>query len=98
MCRSALVAGFMTLRVRVPDAPLDLAEKVEATLLRQVPEVADQVCDGMLVPGAAVLLKHRDGLGGPCNMIGFIRHLSILLSRIFPAGTRLNFVFGAGPF
>jgi hypothetical protein len=24
--------------------------------------------------------------------------LIILLSRIFPAGTRLNFVFGAGPF
>jgi hypothetical protein len=42
-----------------------------------------------------VLLKHRNGLGGPCNMVGFIRHLSILLSRIRPAaGTRLNFVFG----
>jgi len=45
MCRSALVAGFMTLRVRVPDAPLDLAEKIEAALLGQVPKVFDQVCE-----------------------------------------------------
>ncbi len=72
------------------DWPRRAEQNLEATL-----GYASQVCDGMLVPGAAVLLKHRDGLGGPCNMIGFIRHLSILLSRIFPAGTRLNFVFGA---
>jgi hypothetical protein len=49
------VTGMM-LRVPVPDAPLGLAEKVEATLLREVPEVADQVCNGMLVTSAAVSL------------------------------------------
>ena len=43
----------MMFGVPVPDASLDLAEKVEAPLLRQVPEVADQVCDGMLVSGVA---------------------------------------------
>jgi hypothetical protein len=37
-------------------------------------EVADQVCDGMLVSGATVLLKNRDCLGSPCNVIGFVRH------------------------
>ena len=37
----------MMLRVPVPDAPLDLADKVEATILSQMTEVADQVCDGM---------------------------------------------------
>ena len=54
------------LRVPVPDAPLDLADKVEATILNQMTEVADQVCDGMLVSGATVLFA-RDcvvGLGG----------------------------------
>jgi hypothetical protein len=61
----------MMLRVPVPDAPLELAEKVEATILSQMTEVADQVCDGMLVSGATVLLKNRDGLGSPCNVIGF---------------------------
>ena len=55
----------MMLRVPVPNAPFDLAEKVEATILSQMTEVADQVCDGMLVSGATVLLKNRDGLGGP---------------------------------
>jgi hypothetical protein len=64
------------LRVPVPDAPLDLAEKVEATLLRQVPEVADQVCDCVLVTSTAVPLKNGDGLGGPRNVIGFIGHAS----------------------
>jgi hypothetical protein len=64
----------MMLRVPVPDAPLDLADKVEATILSQMTEVADQVCDGMLVSSATVLLKNRDGLGSPCNVIGFVRH------------------------
>jgi hypothetical protein len=45
------------------DVPLDLAEDVEATLRCQVPEVADQVCDGMLVTSAAALLKNGDSLG-----------------------------------
>jgi hypothetical protein len=45
-----------------------------------VPEVADQVCDGMIVPSAAVLLKNCDGLGGPCNVIGFIRHAQFSLT------------------
>jgi hypothetical protein len=39
-----------------------------------VSEIANQVCDGMLVAGAAVLLKNRDGLGGPGNVVGFIGH------------------------
>jgi hypothetical protein len=69
-----LAVTSMMLRVPVPDTPFDFAEKVEATLLRQVPEVADQICDGVLVPGAAVLLKNCNGLGSPCNVIGFIRH------------------------
>lgn len=47
-----------------PDAPLDLAEKVEAALLHQVPEVADQVCDSMLVVAVAPSLKFGDSLGG----------------------------------
>ena len=33
-------------------------------------EVADQVCDGMLVSSATVLLKNRDGLGSP--LVGFV--------------------------
>jgi hypothetical protein len=33
----------IVLRVPVPNAPPDFAEKVEAALLRQMPEVADQV-------------------------------------------------------
>ena len=49
---------------KLPYTPLDLAEKVEATLLCQVPEIADQVCDGMLITGVAVSLKYSDGLGG----------------------------------
>jgi hypothetical protein len=48
------------LRVPVPDTSLDFAKEVEATLVRQVPKVADQICDGMLVSCAAVLLKNRN--------------------------------------
>jgi hypothetical protein len=70
-----VVTGMM-LCVPVPDAPPDFAKKVEATLLGQVPEIADQVCDGMLVTGAAVPLENCDGFGGPGDVVGFIGHAS----------------------
>ena len=60
------------LRIQVPNAPPDFVEKVEAALLSQVPKIADQVCDGMLVTGAVVSLKNRHGPDGPDNVIGFI--------------------------
>jgi hypothetical protein len=70
-----MVADFsMMFRVPMPNPSPDLTDKVEATVLSQVSEIADQVCDGMFVTGAAVLLKNRDGLGGPRNVVGFISH------------------------
>jgi hypothetical protein len=36
----------------------------------------------MLVTGAAVPLKNRDGLGGPGNVIGFIGHAIFLDSAV----------------
>src|ERR1039458_1429143 len=70
-----MVAVFsMMFRVPMPNPSPDLTDKVEAALLSQVSEIADQVCDGMLITGAAVLLKNRDGLGGPRNVVGFIGH------------------------
>ena len=57
----------MMFRVPVPNPSPDLTDKVKAALLSQVSEIANQVCDSMLVIGAAVPLKNRDGLGGPGN-------------------------------
>jgi len=37
-----LAVNSVMLRVPVRDAPPDLAQKVEAALLRQVPEISDQ--------------------------------------------------------
>jgi hypothetical protein len=54
--------------------PLLLAEKVKAKVIGQVSEIADQVCDRMLVATSAVLLKNRNGLGGPDDMVGFVGH------------------------
>jgi hypothetical protein len=62
------------LRVPMPNAPLHLAKKVEAARLGQVSEIADQVCDRMLVTGAAVPLKNRYGLCRPGNVFDFICH------------------------
>ena len=47
----------------------DLTDKVKATFLSQVSEIANQVCDGMLVAGAAVPLINRDGVGGPVTIL-----------------------------
>jgi hypothetical protein len=68
-----MVASVM-FGVPMPNSSSDLTDEVEPALLSQVSEIADQVCDGMLVTSAAMLLKNRDGLGGPCNVVGFIRH------------------------
>ena len=57
----------------------DLTDKVKATFLSQVSEIANQVCDGMLVAGAAVPLINRDGLGGPAMW-------SALSVMLFPSG------------
>jgi hypothetical protein len=58
------------------------------SLLGQVSEIADEVCDGMLVCRFALSLKHSDDLCGPSNMVGFIGHGSPrLFSRLifFPS-------------
>jgi hypothetical protein len=39
-----------------------------------VSEIADQVCDRMIIASPAVLLENRDGLGGPGDMVGFVGH------------------------
>ena len=59
-------------RIPVPNPPLDLAKKVEAALLREVPKVANQVCNGMFATSAAVPLKNGDGFGGPRNVVAFV--------------------------
>jgi hypothetical protein len=54
----------------------DFGDKVEAALLGQMSEIADQISDSVLVIGAAVLLKSRDSGGGPSKVFGFIAHLA----------------------
>jgi hypothetical protein len=70
-----MVAIFsMMFRVPMPNPSLDLADKVEAALLSQMSEIADQVCNGMFISGTTVPLKNLNGLGGPRNVVGFIPH------------------------
>jgi hypothetical protein len=70
-----MVAVFrMMFRVPMSNPSLDLADKVEAALLSQMSEIADQVCNGMFISGTTVPLKNLDGLGGPRNVVGFISH------------------------
>ena len=63
-------------REPTPNSSPDLTDKVEAALLSQMSEIADQVCDGMLLSGAAVLLESRNGLGGP----GQCGHVAVFAS------------------
>ena len=58
----------------MPNAPSCLAEKVEAALISQVSEIADQVSDGIVVTSSTVPLKNGDRLGSPGNVVGFISH------------------------
>ena len=67
----------MLLRVPVPNTSADLTEKVKAELLGQVPEVTDQIGDGMLFTSATVPLKNRDRVGGPGDVVSFVHHASL---------------------
>ena len=62
----------MMLREPVANTTPNLGDKIEVSLLGQVSEIADQVCDGVLFNGAAALLKSRERLGGGGNAYGFI--------------------------
>src|SRR5450759_4257378 len=56
-----VVVASVMFGVPMPNSSSDLTDEVEPALLSQVPKIADQVCDGMLVTSAAVPLKYRDG-------------------------------------
>ena len=64
----------MTLGVPMADPALYLVEKVEAALLSQVSEVANEVCDRMLVARAAMSLKNRHRFRGSGNVPSLIDH------------------------
>src|SRR6516162_6844249 len=64
------------LRVPMSNAPPDLAKKVKAEVVDQVSEIADQVGYHVLVATSAVLLKNRDSLGGPDDMVGSVSHVA----------------------
>jgi hypothetical protein len=62
------------LREPVANAPPNLGDKIEVTLLGQMSKIADQVGDGVFLHGAAALLKNRERLGGGGNVFAFIDH------------------------
>jgi len=67
----------------MPNSSLNLTDKVEAALLSEVSEIADQVCNRMLVSGAAVLLKNRDGFRDPDNVVRLYRSCFPLDHELF---------------
>jgi hypothetical protein len=73
--RSETVAiRCMTLSVPVADAALYLVEKVGAARIRQVSEVANKVCERMLVACAAMSLKNCHRFRGSGNVPCLIDH------------------------
>jgi hypothetical protein len=64
----------MTLGVPVANGAPYLVEKVEAALLGQMSEIANEVCDRMLVAGAAMCLKNCHGFCGPGYVTCLVDH------------------------
>jgi hypothetical protein len=69
----------MLLGVPMANASLYLTEEVEAAFLGQVSEVANEVCDGMLVACATVFLEKSYRLGGPRDVVRLVDHRGIIL-------------------
>src|SRR5262249_36845174 len=73
--RSEVVAiRGMMLGVPMANASFHLAQKIEATLLGQVSEVANKICDGMLVACAAMSLEDCHRVGGPRDVVWLVDH------------------------
>ena len=62
------------LGIPVPNASFYLTQEIEAALLGQVSEVANQVCDSMVVACAAVFLEDGHRVGGLGYVSGFVDH------------------------
>ena len=82
--RPEIVAVFeLTFREPMPNSSPDLTDKVEAALLSQVSEISDQVCDGIPLSGAAVLLESRDGLDGLGSAVTSLCSLPLPRASVF---------------
>jgi hypothetical protein len=64
----------MMLSAPMADASFYLAQKIEATLFGQMSEVANKICDGMLVACAAMSLEDCHRLGGPRDVVWLVDH------------------------
>jgi hypothetical protein len=42
-----------------------------------VAKITEQICDGMFIASAAMVLKDRQGVSGPSDVVTFIRHIAI---------------------
>jgi hypothetical protein len=79
-----MIAVFsVTFREPMPNSSPDLTDKVEAALLSQVSEISDQVCDGIPLSSAAVLLESRAGLGGRGSAVTSPCLLPLLRASVF---------------
>ena len=82
--RPEMVAvSSMTFREPMPNSSPDLTDKVEAALLSHVSEISDQVCDGIPLSGAAVLLESRDGLDGLGSAVTSLCSLPLPRASVF---------------
>jgi hypothetical protein len=82
--RLEMVAVFsVTVCEPMPNSSSDLTAKLEAALLSQMSEIADQVCDAILVSGAPVLLESRDGLDGLGSAVTSLYSLSLPRASVF---------------
>ena len=66
--------GSMTLGVPVPNASPYLTHKIEAALVGQVSEIANQICNGMLIAHTTMLLESCNRVGGPGYVANFVDH------------------------
>jgi hypothetical protein len=73
----------MTFREPMPDSSPDLTDKLETALFRPMSEIADQVCGGMLLSGAVVLLESRNGLSRMGSMVASPRSLKLARVSVF---------------
>ncbi len=84
----------MVLSVPVCKRTPHLAEKVEAAILGQMSEIADEIGDGMFVTSAAVLLENCNSLCRPGDMVSFFDPLlpsKITFRPVIISLQRINF-------
>jgi hypothetical protein len=80
-----IVAKRAVFRAPEPKSAFNLSEKVNIALRSQMPQIENQVGDGVMFISPATMLKDGKSFGGSGNVSSFVHDLFLILDSMCPS-------------